>query len=215
MSSRLPNIILIVIDCARADHFGCYGKNINTTPQIDALADKSQVYQRAYSSAGWTLPSFASMFTGTYPSKHGAHNENRYLSSQFPTLAELLANQGYRTMGVCFNDWLSDATGMTRGFQEFHQPAYTGVQRYFKRLVQYPVVGGRDAWSYDMTQVAKKLLLQKSHTSPFFMTMHFMDLHLPYHIPDRYVNKFLPSDITKAHALKVQPGSESLLCRQG
>lgn len=203
MPKDLPNIILLVIDCARVDHFGCYGYQAPTTPNIDALAEKSIIYDQAISSAGWTVPSFASLFTGTYPSKHGAHNENRYLSTQYPTLAELLSGQGYHTVGVCRNDWIAEATGLTRGFHEFYQPNYGNLKRYFKRLIQYPLIHGRDSWGYELIQMSIHRVLQRTHQKPFFLYLHLMELHMPYYIPSAYIDKFLPKHVSRSDALKV------------
>jgi uncharacterized SAM-binding protein YcdF (DUF218 family) len=33
-----PNVILIILDAARADHFSCYGYGKNTTPRMDAIS---------------------------------------------------------------------------------------------------------------------------------------------------------------------------------
>ena len=111
--SRMPNILLIVMDAVRADHMSCYGYQLNNTQYISKSASEGVLYEQAISSAGWTSPSHASMFTGTYPSKHGACNENHYLSNRFPTMAEVLAENGYSTIGISLADWISNATGLT------------------------------------------------------------------------------------------------------
>jgi len=65
-----PNIIFLVIDALRADHLGCYGYQRNTSPNIDKFSSSATVYSNAQSTAPWTLPSHASMFTGLYPQEH-------------------------------------------------------------------------------------------------------------------------------------------------
>ena len=55
-SVRRPNIVLIVIDTARADHFSCYGYGQGTTPNVDALAARGILFRNARSVAPWTLP---------------------------------------------------------------------------------------------------------------------------------------------------------------
>ena len=59
-----PNIILITMDTTRADHLSLYGYTSNTTPNIDKLAQKSVVFEKAISTTSWTLPAHASIFTG-------------------------------------------------------------------------------------------------------------------------------------------------------
>jgi hypothetical protein len=45
--SERPNIVLISIDCLRADHLGCYGYRRPTSPTIDSLAANGCVFKRA------------------------------------------------------------------------------------------------------------------------------------------------------------------------
>ena len=100
--SRPSKIILIVIDCLRADHLGCYGYPRETSPNIDSLARGSILFKWAFSACPYTVPSHASMFTGKYPSHHSFGFSNgwpiTYPSEQVTALAmkitlpELLVN---------------------------------------------------------------------------------------------------------------------------
>ncbi|MBD3287324.1 sulfatase-like hydrolase/transferase [candidate division KSB1 bacterium] len=187
--NKKPNIILIVIDAARADHFSCYGYHRKTTPFMDKIANEGILYNNAISTAGWTLPSHASMFTGTYPSKHGAHNENFFLSDKLPTMTEALTEQGYKTVGFCRGDWVSDSTGLTRGFEEYYNLHFSKFQHKMKRLINYFKINGVDTWSYEINKNVKKWI--KENSSPFFMFIHYSELHLPYSLPNAYRKKFV------------------------
>ncbi|MFK7896246.1 MAG: sulfatase [Myxococcota bacterium] len=68
-----PDVYLITLDTTRPDHLGIYGYPRDTSPALDAFASEAKVYERAWSTAPWTLPAHASMLTGQYPSSHGAH----------------------------------------------------------------------------------------------------------------------------------------------
>lgn len=184
-----PNIVLIVIDAARADHFSCYGYHRTTTPFMDKIASEGILYENAISAAGWTLPSHASMFTGTYPSKHGAHNENFFLSDKLPTMAEALTKHGYKTVGFCRGDWVSNSTGLTRGFQEYYNLHFSNFQHKMKRLINYFHIKGVDTWSYEINKKVKKWI--NANNSPFFMFIHYSELHLPYSLPNAYRKKFV------------------------
>src|SRR5207244_3599352 len=72
-SSAQPNVVVIVMDTARADHFSLYGYERDTTPNLKALARDSTVYTQAIAPSDMTLTSHASLFTGTYPTWHGAY----------------------------------------------------------------------------------------------------------------------------------------------
>ncbi|TVT94423.1 sulfatase-like hydrolase/transferase [Haloferax volcanii] len=65
-----PNIVLLLLDTARADHFGFNGYERNTTPNIDEITEQSIVYENSYSNSIWSLPAYASIFTGELPSEH-------------------------------------------------------------------------------------------------------------------------------------------------
>src|SRR5690606_23056647 len=77
------------------------------------------VFERAVSPAPWTPPSHASLFTGTYPSRHGVDRSHLVLDPSLTPLPEVLKRRGYRTYGVSSNYWLSRETRFDRGFDEF------------------------------------------------------------------------------------------------
>src|SRR5271157_759836 len=70
-----PNIVLIVWDTTRADHFSSYGYFRNTTPNVDQFARRGVLFENAISPSSWTLPAMASVFTSLLPHQHGAVSE--------------------------------------------------------------------------------------------------------------------------------------------
>lgn len=68
-----PDTILIVMDATGARNLSCYGYHQPTTPHLERSVERCVLYEAAMSPAGWHLPAFASMFTGLYLSRHGAH----------------------------------------------------------------------------------------------------------------------------------------------
>ena len=120
-TGRLPNIILIIVDTLRGDHVSCYGHERRTTPHLDTLAADATLYTTASSPGAWTPPSHASIFTGTYPSRHGVDRSHPYLDCGLTTLPEYLRERGYRTYGISSNFWISTATHYDRGFDVFYQ----------------------------------------------------------------------------------------------
>ena len=77
-----PNILLIVMDAVRADHLSCYGYKRPTTPFLEEMAADGVIFDNAFAAAPWTPPSHASLFTGTYPSKHGVDVDYLVTESQ-------------------------------------------------------------------------------------------------------------------------------------
>ena len=88
------NVILISLDCVRADHLGCYGYQRKTSPNIDALAEKGVLFEQAIAASFWTLPSHASMLTGLYPVNHGARAKHK-INESAAMLPQLLQAQGF------------------------------------------------------------------------------------------------------------------------
>lgn len=108
-----PNILLIVMDTARAE---TVLENKEVMPNFLEFANKGTLFTNAYSTAPWTLPSHASLFTGQYTSDHGTHAGNKEFDPEVPTLAEKLQSSGYRTVGFSNNVWISSEFGFGRGF---------------------------------------------------------------------------------------------------
>ncbi len=119
MNKNNPNIILIILDTARAQSFSCYGYKRETTPNIDRIAQEGVLFENTISPSPWTLPSHASIFTGMYPSRHGCHEKHKFLNRNLPTLPEILMNIGYRTIGISNNSWISKNFGFDNGFDTF------------------------------------------------------------------------------------------------
>jgi arylsulfatase A-like enzyme len=99
---KKPNVILITIDCLRADYLSCLNRLKVFTPNLDKLAERGVLFSQAISNGPITVFSFPSIFTSfyalTYPMKRQFGGLPRpYLSNERPTLTELLKNKGYST----------------------------------------------------------------------------------------------------------------------
>jgi arylsulfatase A-like enzyme len=91
-------------------------------PRLHAWTTREAVtYPRAVSVAPWTLPAHGSLFTGHYPSVHGAHELRHRFEPSLPTMAEWFSQHGYRTCAVSANAWISPDVGFGRGFHEFRR----------------------------------------------------------------------------------------------
>lgn len=67
-----PNILLLIIDTQRADHLSAYGYGRETSPALAQLAQEGVLFENAYSTSSWTLPSHASLLTGRPLNEHRA-----------------------------------------------------------------------------------------------------------------------------------------------
>jgi arylsulfatase A-like enzyme len=119
MTTKPPNIILIVMDTAGAKHLSLYGYGRSTTPRLERLAEQGTVYRRCYAPGCWTTPSHGSLFTGLYPAQHGAYEGHYLLYDNVQHLVSVLKMLGYRTYGISSNYLVAPASGMCRGFDHF------------------------------------------------------------------------------------------------
>jgi arylsulfatase A-like enzyme len=167
-----PNVVLIVLDTVRADGVGGTFNDRPVTPALDGLAAAGTRFDRAYSTAPWTLPSHASLFTGLAPTQHKAVHENFALAASHRTLAESLSEHGYLTYGITSNPWVTSGRGLAQGFQKF-EAAYS----------QEPEA--TDKGASRAAQLATGFIAgAASQAKPFFLFVNLLEAHLPYAPPD-------------------------------
>ncbi|AEG15645.1 sulfatase [Desulfofundulus kuznetsovii DSM 6115] len=118
MPKKLPNIVLIVLDTARAKNFCCYGYVRQTFPRLRSLIERGWLHlvKWCFSTSPWTLPSHASIWTGLYPHEHGVVCGNFLLPGNTPLLPQLLKAAGYRTYGFSTNFLVSRQFGFADSF---------------------------------------------------------------------------------------------------
>lgn len=135
MPPQKPDILFIVLDAARAENFSVYGYDRPTTPNLERLAGEFALYDQCISTATWTLPSTAGLFTGTYASTHRLVIDGDRLDETYESLPELLAREGYRTAKVMGDvPYVSDFSGMERGFAENFEPPPPTWRRMLRAL---------------------------------------------------------------------------------
>ena len=133
-------VFVISIDTLRQDHVGHYGYERDTTPVLDELARTSLVFERAYTTASFTLIAHMSMLTGLYPFQHGVLTPKNALSEEVPTLAQHMRAAGYHTIGFYFPGWLDEHYGFGRGFDHYesHRTAEEAQEHLFAALAKLP-----------------------------------------------------------------------------
>ena len=180
------NLILITLDTTRADRMGFMGSRRGLTPNLDAFAQQSVVFTRAYSQVPLTSPSHAALLTGTYPQFNHLDYLGLPLGKDLPYLPALLHQQGYRTAAFLGSDVLDAkgamATGFDRGF-DMYDSNFQGPRPDADR---YHTVERRAA---DVADHALRWL--KDHPQgPFFVWLHFFDPHDPYDPPSPFKERY-------------------------
>ncbi len=177
--------LVIVVDTLRPDHLGVYGGQRPTSPRLDGRARRGLVFERAYTTSPWTLPSVASVLTGQLPSRHGAGRRVRGsprasfspVAPDLPTLAEELGRNGLRTAAIVNNPFLHARFALDRGFAVWD---YAGGGRRKMRRADV-VVDRAAAW------------LRDHHSERFFLLLHLFDPHLNYDAPAPFRDRFTGS----------------------
>jgi len=177
------NVLMITLDTTRADHIGAYGYGAAETPRLDALASEGVLFEQTITPTAFTLPSHSSILTGLYPPFHGMRlNGGSALADVHVTLAERLADAGYRCGAVIAAFVLDQRWGLNQGFERFDDNIamepdqrldLAGVQRRADQVVNLGL-----EW------------LGKEDGRPFFAWLHLYDPHIPYDPPEPYSSRF-------------------------
>jgi len=201
---RSPNVLLITLDTVRAANLSAYGYARKTTPRIDQLSRRGVVFEDALSTAPWTLPSHASLFTGRWPHELSADHSTP-LDAAFPTLAEYLRDRGYATAGFVANmKYCGAATGLNRGFAR-----YDDYSRSLGEIASSSTLVRTVANNFRL----RRLLQNDEHLNritaaelssraldwmagqsgaPFFAFVNYFDAHEPYLPPPPFDRQFGP-----------------------
>jgi arylsulfatase A-like enzyme len=202
-TATVPNILVLVVDALRADHLSTYGYVRRTSPNLDRLADTGVLFEHAFATSSWTLPSHVSLLTGLYPSQHGVGWETPkgLLTLGYPTLPEALSAHGYRTAAFSANVfWFTRDRGFDRGFIHFEdyfssladmvsRPFYGRlVERFVLRRLGFEDFPGRKRAS-DINHALLRWI-DADRSRPFFVFVNYMDTHDPYLPPQPYRSRF-------------------------
>jgi arylsulfatase A-like enzyme len=214
------NVVLISIDSLRADRTGPYGHkpefapDIPVTPNLDRLAQSGAVFEDAWSSSSWTLPSHMAMMTGLTDRGHGVEHDDFMLDPLRSTLAEQFQADGYATGGCYSGSFLDPKYGFGRGFADYRSGMLKPEE--FAAMVKREEAKRKQAGSQLSQRELKEIRDRVSHwdlTSPrvnafardflrenqdqrFFLFLHYFDAHFDY----------LPDQGDKSLPLRFDPG---------
>jgi arylsulfatase A-like enzyme len=198
-----PNIILIVADALRADYLKMYSNDARVdTPSLDAFARDGIRFDRWFSQASWTKPSFATIFSGRYPASHTATSQSALLPEGVTTFPEILADRGYFNKGFANSANIYSAFGFAQGFTDYvdlKPRLYFGAKYSAGRLAVYEIL--RHGWHLVVSRLTKKINVtdfyqpadvvtrealtwldgdERPRDAPFMLFLHYMDTHDPF-----------------------------------
>ena len=202
----LPNVALLVADNLRADHLGCYGYERPITPNLDRLSGEGVRFSRVVSTSNYTPPPHATLLTGNYPSRTGVVDGHRALPEANVTLAEMLADRGYATIGVVSNLQVAAMFGYGQGFDVYDDsvvdmrapivwltqtPGFAlirglGVSQFSLRALVIDRLGWISSISAARTNKRVFHYLDQAQGRPWFLFVNYIDPHFPWSPPQGF-----------------------------
>ena len=196
-----PNIVLIVADDLGYGDLGCYGSEVNRTPNIDRLAEAGLRFTDFHSAGPMCTPTRAAMLTGRYQQRFGArfdgplsgaHDRDLGLPEAAYTIAEHLRTAGYAT--GCFGKWhlgfqrpylptdqgFDVFCGLTAGDGDHH----THVNRYGEP--DWWVDGelqAEEGYTAELLTKHSIAFIEARQEEPFFLYVPHLAIHFPWQGP--------------------------------
>jgi arylsulfatase A-like enzyme len=192
-----PTVVLVTLDTTRAQNLSTYGYTRPTDPFLRSLSERSRVFERAYSTTTWTLPSHVSMFTGLPPAEHGVWfrleqtdggSSFPVVGAQQPLVTERLVEAGYTLLGAGGGPFTRSLYGLARDFDWFTEP---------EGGLGQPAGG---SWQLTGAEINRRLfpeLRALDGDRPLFLFVNYFDAHAPYDPPqDRSYPFPLPGELS-------------------
>ena len=178
----MKNIILLTVDTLRRNVLGYYGNKSGLTPFVDSLQDKCIRFTKAQSIGPYTQASFPGILTSSYYLQYG---RGKKLSPKRTLISEVLQKAGVVTAGFHSNPYLSDFFGWNRGWDVFYDSMDVEVSSEVPYLKGNEINSKVGEWLSSYTK--------GNEYRPFFLWLHYMDVHEPY-VPERkYIDMVDPS----------------------
>jgi len=188
--SDKPNIIFIMSDDHAFQAISSYSNKLIQTPNIDRIANKGVLFQKAYVSNSICGPSRATILTGKYSHINGFRdNDNSSFNGEQQTLPKILRQNGYSTAIVGKWHLGTVPTGfdfwdILPGQGHYYNPGFInmGKDTVYQGYVTDIITDHAIDW------------MKQNRTKPFFMMLHHKAPHRNWMPPLEYLNEF--NDIT-------------------
>lgn len=188
-----PNVLLVVMDTARADAFEPYGAPTGATPAVSELSRRGAAAPVVHATANWTLPSHASLLSGRMPRAlgigSGATLDQVLLANEHRLLAPVLHDEGWHTIAVSANPFIAPTYGFGLGFDRFFQvtsarrAARKGARGALKDLA-LGALADLDSGLSEVEATLERAVGEAPGDRPWFAFVNLMECHSPY-LPPR------------------------------
>lgn len=205
---RKENVVLITVDCLRADRLSFHGYAKETAPNLDRLASEGVVFTEAISNGSHTAISFPAILTSTYGSMYGG---GEYLSEERKSIAEVMNREGYSTAAFHSNPHLSATFNYDMGFDTFYDSIKSNFSIFIFKIMRklgvlaegsrelrplfsfvvlklYPYIESRYRYTqgklvpYERAETITRRAINwlRGRGNGFFLWIHYMDPHSPW-----------------------------------
>lgn len=200
----VPNVLLIIWDTARALSLSLHGHTRKTTPELERFAKSGIVFEHAFATSSWSLPSHASIYTGRDAHEFNVGRDDP-LDERYPTLAEALARYGFVTGGFTGNLFYGSSDfGLARGFSWYDAEAPMSAQKLASMWsITRRYIAPWRRWKGDheeivvrpASELTEKLLkwVDRRGSRPFFASVNYFEAHEPYLAPAPFSTAFSPT----------------------
>jgi choline-sulfatase len=207
VSDERPNVVLIMADQLAAGWLPTYGHPGVRAPNLEALAERSVVFESAYCASPLCAPSRAALLTGRLPSRTGVYDNGAELPATVPTLAHHLRSAGYSTALVGKMHFVGP--DQLHGFErrlttdiypadvdwtpDWNRPLADGLPWYhtMEGVLNPGVCEASMQLDFDEEVAFRSVrclhdLARYGDGRPFFLTTSFTHPHDPWELPRRY-----------------------------
>lgn len=205
----VSNVILVTVDSLRYDRALRSERAVDPAPTLSRLAEEGVSFDRAFANGPNTPSSFPTILTGTYPMMYGG---DRYLDEQRPFLSATFQNAGMRTVGYHSNPHLGPEKNYNYGFDTFndgaeddadahtiknfvddHVPSESLLYSVLRRIWHNLTLRTSTSAYAPATEITDRAVdwfrVEWNGETPYFMWLHYMDVHYPFTPPDRFLEE--------------------------
>jgi arylsulfatase len=229
---RQPSIVLLNLDSARKDMFGCYGSSFNLTPNLDRLTQMSLLLENHYAPGSGSAQAHVSIFTGQHSARHGMVHNLCDVKKDLKAMPALLRELGYQTYGHSKASFIPPASHEDQfGFDEMLYPGKDGAvasvfsrQGLLEQLRKFPAllnilkkahktlsgperqirISARFFDGRESLDYLRSKLRMAEPDRPVFAYATLLHPHTPYYPPKRFLDQVLRGERLDPLSFQIQ-----------
>ena len=205
MSDARPNILYIMADDHASHALSCYGSRINSTPNLDRIANEGMRFDNCFCTNSICTPSRAAILTGSYNHINGVTTLDTPMDNSLPTFVKDLRASGYKTgmfgkwhlgqgpahQPTGFDDW-----AVLPGQGLYHNPTF--IFKADDGSERQPV----DGYVTDIiTDLSLDFLQGRDRERPFFLMCHHKAPHRHWEPDENHAHMYLNEDVREPETL--------------